>query len=139
MIAAIHCQALRLYLKGVPVVPRRVANGEGETSLARVTRLGLYHAEQIGTHYARTLRAWRERFHRPIDAVRAQGFDDRFIRMWDVYLGYCEAAFHDRHIGDVQLLLSKAANRRVLPGEPWNDHIEASPAEALAKGVAADA
>jgi cyclopropane-fatty-acyl-phospholipid synthase len=88
-------------------------------SLARTSRLSLYHAEQIGTHYARTLHAWRERFHQRFDYVRAQGFDDRFVRMWDLYLGYCEAAFLDRHIGDVQLLLTKDANRRVLYGEPW--------------------
>jgi cyclopropane-fatty-acyl-phospholipid synthase len=88
-------------------------------SLARTTRLSLFHAEQIGTHYARTLHAWRERFHCRLDEVRAQGFDERFIRMWDLYLGYSEAAFHDRHIGDVQLLLTKQANRRVLYGEPW--------------------
>jgi cyclopropane-fatty-acyl-phospholipid synthase len=88
-------------------------------SLARVTRLSLHHAEQIGTHYARTLHAWRARFHQRADEVRAQGFDERFIRMWDLYLGYCEAAFLDRHVGDFQLLLTKAANRRVLYGEPW--------------------
>jgi cyclopropane-fatty-acyl-phospholipid synthase len=89
-------------------------------SLARTSRLSLYHAEQIGTHYARTLHDWRERFHRQLDEVRAQGFDDRFIRMWDLYLGYCEAAFFDRHIGDMQLVLAKDANRRVLYGEPWD-------------------
>ena len=71
------------------------------------------------THYARTLHAWRERFHARLDEVRAQGFDERFIRMWDLYLGYCEAAFLERHIGDVQLLLAKAQNRRTLYGEPW--------------------
>jgi hypothetical protein len=54
-----------------------------------------------------------------VDEVRAQGFDERFIRMWDLYLGYCEAAFLERHIGDVQMLLSAAGNRRVLHGEPW--------------------
>ena len=40
----------------------------------------------------------------------AQGFDERLIRMWETYLGYCEAAFLERHIGDVQLLLTKAQN-----------------------------
>lgn len=88
-------------------------------SLARCSRLSLYHAEQIGSHYARTLHAWRARFHARLAEVRALGFDDRFIRMWDLYLGYCEAAFTDRHIGDFQLLLTRDANRRVLYGEPW--------------------
>lgn len=88
-------------------------------SLARTGRMGLFHAESIGTHYARTLHQWRARFHARLDEVRAQGFDDRFIRMWDLYLAFCEAAFLDRHINTVQLLLAKAANRRVLFGEPW--------------------
>lgn len=88
-------------------------------SMARVTTLTLHHAQQIGTHYARTLHEWRHRFHRRLDDVRAQGFDERFIRMWDLYLGYCEAAFLERHIGDVQLLIARSANRRVLFDEPW--------------------
>jgi len=67
-------------------------------SLARTSRMSLYHAEQIGTHYARTLHDWRKRFHRHVDE---------------------EAAFLDRHIGDMQLMLTKHANRRVLYGEPW--------------------
>jgi cyclopropane-fatty-acyl-phospholipid synthase len=94
--------------------------GEILASLARTTRLSLYHAEQIGSHYARTLHEWRVRFRARLDDVRAQGFDERFIRMWDLYLGYCEAAFLDRHIGDYQLVLTKDSNRRVLYGEPWN-------------------
>jgi cyclopropane-fatty-acyl-phospholipid synthase len=96
-------------------------------SLSRVSRLTLHHAEQIGTHYARTLGQWRVRFHRRLDEVRAQGFDERFIRMWDLYLAYCEAAFLERHIGDVQLVLAKAANRRVLVGEPWEEARPAVP------------
>ena len=93
-------------------------------SMSRVTTLNLHHLQQIGSHYARTLHAWRDRFHRSLDVVRAQGFDDRFIRMWDLYFGYCEAAFLERHIGDVQLLLAKSANRRVLFDEPWRERPE---------------
>lgn len=93
-------------------------------SMSRVTTLTLHHAQQIGTHYARTLHEWRDRFHRRRDAVRAQGFDDSFMRMWDLYLGYCEAAFQERHIGDVQLLLARSANRRVLFDEPWSTRAE---------------
>jgi cyclopropane-fatty-acyl-phospholipid synthase len=73
-------------------------------SLARVTTLSLHYAEDIGTHYARTLASWRDRFHHALPEVRALGFDERFIRMWDYYLAYCEAAFLERHIGDIQLL-----------------------------------
>jgi cyclopropane-fatty-acyl-phospholipid synthase len=87
-------------------------------SLARVTRLSLHHAEEIGAHYARTLRAWRERFLGRIDEVRALGFDTRFVRTWEYYLASCEAAFAERLIGDVQIVLSKDMNRRSLHGEP---------------------
>lgn len=90
-------------------------------SLARATSLGLYHAEDIGTHYARTLAEWRKRFHNAVDGVRAQGFDDRFLRMWDYYLAYCEGAFLERHIGDFQLLLTKTHSPRTLFGEPWSE------------------
>jgi cyclopropane-fatty-acyl-phospholipid synthase len=90
-------------------------------SLARVTDLSLYHAEDIGTHYARTLAQWRARFHTARDEVRALGFDDRFIRMWDYYLAYCEGAFLERHIGDFQLLLTKNHSPRKLFGEPWGE------------------
>lgn len=88
-------------------------------SLARVTSLSLYHAENIGTHYARTLAAWHQRFCAAIPAVRDLGFDGRFLRMWDYYLGYCEGAFLERHIGDFQLLLTKNHNQRILFDEPW--------------------
>jgi cyclopropane-fatty-acyl-phospholipid synthase len=84
-----------------------------------VTRLTPFHLEQIGTHYARTLHEWRRRFTERLPEVRALGFDEPFIRMWDLYLAFCEAAFLERHIGDVQILLSMAGNRRTLYGEPW--------------------
>ncbi len=90
-------------------------------SLARATSLGLYHAEEIGTHYARTLATWRNRFHLAADDVRALGFDTRFVRMWDYYLAYCEGAFLERHIGDLQLLLTKNHNPGTLFNEPWRD------------------
>jgi len=57
--------------------------------------------DDFGRDYARTLRLWRENFHAKIAAVRALGFDDRFIRKWHYYLCYCEAAFALRHISVV--------------------------------------
>lgn len=93
--------------------------GEIMRSLARTSSLGMYAAENFGTHYARTLRAWRERFLGQLDQVRALGFDDRFIRMWDFYLAICEAAFLERHCGVFQLLLVKNGARGPLFNEPW--------------------
>ena len=81
----------------------------------------MYHAENWGTHYARTLHEWRARFQHSRDGVRALGFDDRFIRMWDLYLAYCEAAFLERHAGVFQMLLVKNGARRAFFNEPWSD------------------
>ena len=94
-------------------------------SLARATRLSLFHAEDMGVHYARTLAAWRERFLARIAEVKALGFDDRFIRMWDYYLAFCEGAFLERHISDFQLLLTKNYNPRPMFQEPWRPALEA--------------
>jgi len=75
-------------------------------SLGRCTKMSLFHLEDIGLHYAETLRQWRERFLQNRDEIKAQGFDERFLRMWEYYLCYCEGAFRERHIGNVQLVLT---------------------------------
>lgn len=93
--------------------------GEILKSLARTTSLSMYHAENCGTHYARTLQAWRARFHQNLDRVRALGYDERFIRMWDLYLASCEATFLERHTGLFQLMLLKNGAQRLLFNEPW--------------------
>jgi cyclopropane-fatty-acyl-phospholipid synthase len=67
----------------------------------------------MGTHYARTLHEWRARFLNNLDAVRQMGMDDRFIRTWDLYLAFCEAAFAERHISDVQLMLTRGYHDRL--------------------------
>ena len=81
-------------------------------SLARATDLKVFHLEDIGPHYARTLRVWRERFMARQSEVRAQGYADTFVRMWEYYLSYCEGGFEERQLGDVQMLLTKPRNRR---------------------------
>jgi len=94
------------------------AVGELLKSVSRSTRLALHHAEEIGQHYARTIAAWRERFLGALPEVRALGFDDRFIRMWEYYFAICEASFLERNTGNVQLLLAKTGTRKRLWGEP---------------------
>ena len=89
------------------------------SSLARATSMSLFHAEDLGMHYARTLQEWRARFQENLPVVRAHGFDDRFIRMWDFYLASCTGSFLERYTSDIQLLLTKNFNRRSLVGEPW--------------------
>lgn len=71
------------------------------------TRLRVAEARDIGTHYATTLRHWRERFETALPQVRALGFDDRFVRAWRFYLASCEAAFACGNIHDWQLVLHR--------------------------------
>ena len=75
------------------------------------------HLEDITPHYATTLRLWRERFLARVDDVRAMGFPDSFLRMWEYYLAYCEGAFAERYIGDVQMIFAKPLSRAapILP------------------------
>jgi cyclopropane-fatty-acyl-phospholipid synthase len=72
----------------------------------------IFHMEDIGPHYARTLRLWRERFFRNIAAVRALGYSESFVRLWEYYLCYCEGGFMERQLGTVQMLLTRPGSRR---------------------------
>jgi cyclopropane-fatty-acyl-phospholipid synthase len=91
---------------------------EIQRSLARTTRMQLVHLEDIGIHYALTLNEWRRRFLEQLAEVRRLGFDERFVRMWDYYLAYCEGAFRERYISDVQLVLAKVSGQVQLVNEP---------------------
>jgi cyclopropane-fatty-acyl-phospholipid synthase len=81
-------------------------------SLARTSDLKLFHMEDIGPHYATTLRHWRERLLARRGEVRAMGYPESFLRMWEYYLCYCEGGFEERQLGDVQMLLTKPRSRR---------------------------
>jgi cyclopropane-fatty-acyl-phospholipid synthase len=84
-------------------------------SVAKVTDMRLVHHEDITPHYATTLRAWRKRFFGKLDQVRALGFSDAFIRMWEYYFCYCEGGFAERYIGDVQMIFTKPLCRPKTP------------------------
>jgi cyclopropane-fatty-acyl-phospholipid synthase len=73
--------------------------------------------EDIGIHYADTLRAWREQFMSRLDEVAALGYDERFVRTWEYYLASCEALFRTRSLRDLQLVLTRPFNER-LPRYP---------------------
>lgn len=77
------------------------------------TDLVVEHVENIGIHYTRTLREWREALLSKAGEVRALGFDDEFLRTWDYYFSYCEAGFGTRTLGDLQLVLTRPNNRRL--------------------------
>jgi cyclopropane-fatty-acyl-phospholipid synthase len=81
-------------------------------SMTRASDLRLFNLEDIGPHYATTLRKWRENFIVNIAEVRKLGYSEAFINMWIFYFCYCEAGFKERVLGDVHLLLAKPENRR---------------------------
>jgi cyclopropane-fatty-acyl-phospholipid synthase len=113
------------YLRSVDFIQRYVFPGSALTSVGavaaavgRTTDLRINHVEDLSPHYALTLRAWRQRFLARVEDVLALGgYDERFIRLWDYYLAYCEAGFSERCTGVVQVLLTKPGCRRgdVLP------------------------
>ncbi len=86
-------------------------------SLLRSGQLMLTDTESISTHYAKTLALWRERFFQRVAEVRRLGFDERFQRMWDFYLGWCEGAFREHYIGAAQLVFAKKPVPQGVLGE----------------------
>ena len=71
------------------------------------TDMQITHLRDIAHDYATTLSIWRGRFLSKSEEVLHQGFDEKFIRMWEFYLAYCEGGFRERVIGAVQLCLVK--------------------------------
>jgi cyclopropane-fatty-acyl-phospholipid synthase len=109
-----YAQALR----AVDFIKRHVFPGSFIPSVnamlaakTRATDLALLRQEDFGLSYARTLHAWRERFLGARPEARGQGFDERFLRLWEFYLAYCEGGFLERSIGVSHLLFAK-------PGTP---------------------
>jgi len=101
------------YLKSVDFIQRYIFPGGCLVtpcsvlgSVGRTTDLRLLHLEDLAPHYARTVQLWRERFFDRIEEVRLQGFPETFIRLWEFYLCYCEAAFLERLVGTFQMQLA---------------------------------
>ncbi|MDC0661817.1 SAM-dependent methyltransferase [Marinobacter sp. SS21] len=73
--------------------------------------LVLTHVEDLGFHYARTLKDWQDRFMSKQQQFERLGYDQTFQRLWQFYFAYCEAGFAERAIGVSQLQLSKPRHR----------------------------
>ena len=106
--------------RGVDWIQKHVFPGSSLLSVGRVNEtlnrtgdLFLHDLKDLGASYARTLHTWWQTFNDRLDAVRGQGFDGRFIRKWNYYLQYCEAAFAQRNISVVQAIYTRPNNRHL--------------------------
>ncbi|MGQ0737015.1 MAG: class I SAM-dependent methyltransferase [Acidobacteriota bacterium] len=117
------------YLRSADFIQRYVFPGSALTSVGAMaaaigqsTDFTIALLEDLSPHYVRTLRCWREQFmSRTADVRRLGRYDERFIRLWEYYLAYCEAGFAERCTGVVQVLLTKPACRRDVTGLSADD------------------
>ncbi|MGE0313304.1 MAG: class I SAM-dependent methyltransferase [Lautropia sp.] len=104
------------YREGTDFIQQYIFPGGMLPSPSRFVDLAAAHGFEIedatafGAHYARTLACWHRRFERREAEIRAQGFDEAFVRTWKFYLAYCEAAFRHRSTDVVQFTLRKRAS-----------------------------
>ncbi|KAJ8434857.1 hypothetical protein Cgig2_022136 [Carnegiea gigantea] len=80
------------------------------SAMATASRLCVEHAENIGVHYAQTLRCWRRNFLENQSKIHSLGFDEKFMRVWEYYFDYCAAGFITRTLGDYQIVFSRQGN-----------------------------
>jgi cyclopropane-fatty-acyl-phospholipid synthase len=107
-------QRYAAYIKGVDFIQKYIfpggclpSIGAMQQAAAQHTDLRIVELADFADDYARTLSCWRERFWQQIESVRDLGLPDEFIRMWDWYLCYCEAAYRERLIGLAQIVWAK--------------------------------
>lgn len=87
-------------------------------AVKRSTDVRLFQMEDIGPHYATTLRDWRKNFFNNIEQIKGLGYSEQFIAMWQFYLCYCEGGFLERTLGTSHLVFVKPENRI-----DWRDSI----------------
>ena len=111
-------QRYEQYKNGVDFIKRYIFPGgclisvtDMTSTMTEHTDMRLIHLEDIGPHYATTLRHWRSRFFAKLKEVRELGYSTEFIRMWNYYLCYCESAFMERATGTVQMLVTRPEAR----------------------------
>ncbi len=110
-------QRYKDYSKGTDFIQKYIFPGGHLPSISKIlevtskhTRLNLNHLEEFTEDYAKTLNIWHENFEKKLEEVKQLGFDEYFIRMWKMYLNYCEAAFLTRNINLHQLVFTRDQN-----------------------------
>lgn len=104
----------REFRKSVDFIQKHIFPGSQTPSMAyiqecvsKATDWNLHDVKDIGIDYAKTLRQWYVAFNEKLADVKKLGMDDTFIRKWNYYLQYCEAAFETRHVTVKQLVYAK--------------------------------
>ena len=87
-------------------------------AVKKSTDTRLFQMEDIGPHYATTLRDWRKNFFNNIEQIKGLGYSNQFIAMWEFYLCYCEGGFLERTLGTSHMVFIKPENRI-----DWRDSI----------------
>jgi len=75
--------------------------------VSRETDMRTIRLDDLTPHYAETLRRWRSNFEDATEQLAGLGYDERFRRLWRMYLAYCEAGFAERRLGLVQMVMAK--------------------------------
>lgn len=88
-------------------------------AVKKSTDTRLFQMEDIGPHYATTLRDWRKNFFNNIEQIKGLGYSNQFIAMWEFYLCYCEGGFLERTLGTSHMVFIKPENRI-----DWRDSIQ---------------
>ena len=109
------------YVRNVDFIQRHIFPGGCVPSNTRMlslitaeTDLVVRSIEDFGFDYARTLRDWRTRFLGAFKELKKRGYDERFKRLWEFYLAYCEGGFRERALSVVQLMATRPQNRTAL-------------------------
>ncbi|MGF1923419.1 MAG: class I SAM-dependent methyltransferase, partial [Bacteroidia bacterium] len=103
--------------KGVDWIQKHIFPGSLLPSVSQLNKainhtsdLTMVDLKDIGLDYAKTLHLWFETFNQKLTEVKVLGFDERFIRKWNYYLNYCEAAFEMRNINVMQMVYTRPNN-----------------------------
>ncbi len=108
------------FKKGIDFIQKHIFPGSLLPSIGRMNQainrtgdLYLFHLEDMGKHYVRTLNLWAKAFDENLQEVRVQGYSETFIRKWRYYLAYCGAAFDMRNISVVQMVYTRPNNLKI--------------------------
>jgi len=108
------------YKNSVDFIKKYIFPGSCLISISQITDavknstdLAIVNLEDITSHYVTTLYKWRRNFMNVLPQVKALGFSNAFINMWEFYFIYCEAGFLERNIGDYQVIFAKSSARDI--------------------------